>query len=227
MKPPRLVFIGSTGGGVLSRVAGRRFVQALTLEAVSDRDCGFLEVAASQGLPAVKLPAASGAAFSDLLCDRYAGQHDLVFLSFYTRLFSSRFVQQQAGRILNVHPSLLPAFPGMRGFEDTLASGSAFMGSTVHVVDAGIDTGPIVMQAALPLDRRLDVAVNRHRLFVAQVVSVLQLIRWLGDGRLVLGADGRWLLHGARHAAASYSPNLDPDFFDFIGEPDELSAPMR
>ncbi len=224
---PRLVFIGSTGGGVLSRVAGHAFVRRMTLEAVSDRACGFLDVAAHHGIPAVCLPAEDGASFSDLLAARYGDSDDIVFLSFYTRLFRGAFLAAQRGRILNFHPSLLPAFPGMHGFEDTLASGSLFMGCSVHEVDAGIDSGPCLLQAALPLDRRIPVAQNRHRLFLAQVYSALQLIRWLGEQRLRQGTDRHWSLTGARFAAGSFAPNLDPDFFDFIGEADALTAVDR
>lgn len=222
---PRLVFIGSTGGGVLSRVASHAFVRHMALEAVSDRPCGFLDVAAHNGIPAICLPAADGATFSDLLAARYGGRGDIVFLSFYTRLFRGAFLAAQRGRILNFHPSLLPAFPGMHGFEDTLASGSLFMGCSVHEVDAGIDTGPCLLQAALPLDRRLPVAQNRHRLFLAQVYSALQLIRWLGGQRLCQGPEGRWTLTGAAFGPGSFAPNLDADFFDFIGEADALANP--
>ncbi len=207
---------------MLSRVAEHDFVRRLTLEAVSDRTCGFLDVAALNDIPARCLPAGTGAAFSDLLLERYGERSDIMFLSFYTRLFSGKFLAAHRGRILNFHPSLLPAFPGMHGFEDTLSSASMFMGCTVHEVDVGVDSGPIVLQAALPLDRRLDPAVNRHRLFLAQVYSALQLIRWLGEQRLIRGADGRWSVVGGAFAGGGFAPNLDADFFEFINQPNQL-----
>jgi phosphoribosylglycinamide formyltransferase-1 len=219
---PGIVFVGSTGGGVLSRLLAHAFVREAALEAVSDRECGFLGVAARAGVPASCLPAPDGARFSDLLHARYAGRDDLVFLSFYTRLFRGEFVRAHAGRIFNCHPSLLPAFPGMHGFEDTLASSALFMGSTLHLVDEGVDTGTILVQAALPLDRARPVAENRHRLFLTQVYAALQFVRWLRDGRLRL-AGGRASVEGARFGADAFSPNLDHDFFDFIGERNELA----
>lgn len=219
----RLVFLGSTGGAVLSRLLGHRFVRDLTLEAVSDRDCGFLSVAAAAGVPAQCLPAETGAAFSDALHARYRGRGDLVFLSFYTRLLSGALLQTQAGRLFNCHPSLLPAFKGMHGFEDTLASSALFMGSTLHQIDAGMDTGACVLQAAMPLDRARPVVENRHRLFLSQVYAALQFVRWVADGRLSLSADGRACIAGAQFRPAIFSPNLDHDFFDRIGAPDELS----
>jgi phosphoribosylglycinamide formyltransferase 1 len=215
----RVVFIGSTGGAVLARLLRHRRVRAMVLEAVSDRACGFLQVAQAAGVSAVQLDAADGTAFSELLLQRYGQQLDgLAFLSFYTRLFRGRFVEATAGRVFNFHPSLLPAFAGMHGFEDTLASRARFMGATVHEVDAGTDTGAIVLQAALPLDRSRPVAENRHRLFLAQCTSALQLLRWLQDGRLHKGSDGHWTVQGARHAPGVFAPNLDADLFDGLDD---------
>lgn len=220
----RIVFLGSTGGGVLSRLLRHAFVREAALDAVSDRGCGFLDVAAAAGVATACLPSPDGQAFSDALHQRYAGRHDVVFLSFYTRLLRGALLDAHAGRIFNCHPSLLPSFKGMHGFEDTLASGATFMGSTLHQVDAGMDTGPIVLQAALPLDRSLPVAANRHRLFLSQVYGALQFIRWVRAGRLATGADGRPVVAGAAYRPSIFSPNLDHDFFDALGEPDDLAA---
>lgn len=223
MAAPRIVFLGSTGGGVLSRLVRHAFVQEAALEALSDRACGFLDVASRAGIAAHCLPASTGQAFSDLLHARFAGRSDVVFLSFYTRLLKGELLAAHGGRIFNCHPSLLPSFAGMHGFEDTLASSATFMGSTLHVVDEGMDTGPIVLQAALPLDRSLPVASNRHKLFLSQVYGALQFIRWVRSGRLHTGTDGRPQVAGATWKPAVFAPNLDHDFFDFIGEPDELA----
>lgn len=223
MTTPRIVFVGSTGGGVLSRLVRHAFVRDAALEALSDRDCGFLAVAATAGIAAHCLPADSGQAFSDRLHERFAGRRDVVFVSFYTRLFRGAFVAAHAGRIFNCHPSLLPAFAGLHGFDDTLASTATFMGSTLHQVDEGMDSGAIVLQAALPLDRSLPVAVNRHRLFLSQVYGTLQFVRWVREGRLVPGPGGRVQVAGAQWRPSVFAPNLDHDFFDFIGERDELA----
>jgi phosphoribosylglycinamide formyltransferase-1 len=222
MSASRLVFLGSTGGGVLSRLGAHDCVRRLTAEAVSDRDCGFLRVAASFGMPTARLDAADGSAFSDALAERFRGRDELIFISFYTRLLGGAFLAEHEGRIVNCHPSILPSFKGMHGFEDTLASSATFMGSTVHLVDAGIDSGRILMQAAIPLDRRLPLAENRHKVFLSQYYAVLQLVRWVDEGRLALVADGGLAISGARHASAVFSPNLDADFFAFAGVPDEL-----
>lgn len=221
MSACKLVFIGSAGGGVLSKLVQHAFVREMALEAVSDRDCGFLDVAGAAGMAAIKLDARDGGAFSAALHARYRDRDDLVFISFYTRLFAGDFLRKNRGRILNGHPSLLPAFKGLRGFEETLASGCRFMGSTVHVVDEGIDSGAAIIQAALPIDRSLPVAENRHKVFLSQVYATLQTLRWIKEGRLALMPDG-FRLAGATFLPATFSPNLDADFFDFIQEDDQL-----
>jgi phosphoribosylglycinamide formyltransferase-1 len=74
---------------------------------------------------------------------------ELVVLAGYMRLLTAPFLERFAGRILNVHPSLLPSFPGAHAVEDALAHGVKVTGATVHFVDDGIDTGPIVLQEAI------------------------------------------------------------------------------
>lgn len=218
----KLVFIGSTGGAVLSRLAGHAFVREMTLEVVADRPCGFVDVARSRGMTGTVIESADGLAFSDALDRRYADTRDIVFLSFYTRLFRGAFLAGNTGRIFNCHPSILPAFKGMHGFEDTLASSSTFMGCTLHSVDGEIDGGTTVIQAALPIDRQLPVAENRHKIFLAQYYSTMQFLRWLADGRLMLDANAGPRVAGACFAPSMFSPNLDPDLFALLGEPNML-----
>ncbi len=75
---------------------------------------------------------------------------DLVCLAGYMKILTSAFLKAFGGRILNVHPSLLPAFPGLHAQRKALEFGVRFSGATIHFVDAGVDTGPIVLQAAVP-----------------------------------------------------------------------------
>lgn len=218
----KVVFIGSTGGGVFSRLLQHEFVKTITYEAVSDRECGFLEVASRHGVSSVKLAANDGQKFSDYLFERYEKLTHLIFLSFYTKLFRGRFLDNRVGQIFNCHPSILPSFKGMSGFEDTLASSAMFMGCTLHQVDDGIDTGRIVIQAAIPLDRQLPVAENRHKIFLAQYYSTLQFLRWISERRISLDGHGRMCIERCAYAPSIFSPNLDADFFEFIGEANEL-----
>jgi len=86
---------------------------------------------------------------------------ELVVLAGYMQLLTTPFLERFPGRILNVHPSLLPAFPGARAVEDALAHGVKVTGATVHFVDEGIDTGPIVLQEAVEI-REGDTAETLH-----------------------------------------------------------------
>src|SRR2546428_1522263 len=80
-----------------------------------------------------------------------ARQIDLVCLAGYMRVLSSEFIDAYRGRILNIHPSLLPAFPGLDAQRQALEHGAKVSGCTVHFVDEGLDSGPIILQAAVPV----------------------------------------------------------------------------
>jgi phosphoribosylglycinamide formyltransferase-1 len=76
---------------------------------------------------------------------------ELVVLAGYMHILTRPFLERFEGRILNVHPSLLPAFPGAHAVEEALAAGVKWTGATVHLVDEGVDTGPIVLQEPVPV----------------------------------------------------------------------------
>ena len=104
---------------------------------------------------------------------------DLIVLSGYMRLLSAEFVEQYYPKIINIHPSLLPAFPGKDAHTDVLESGVRVSGCTVHVVDAGMDTGPILAQRRVPVfstDTRSQLAkrvqVEEHRLYPEIIDSI-------------------------------------------------------
>jgi phosphoribosylglycinamide formyltransferase 1 len=106
---------------------------------------------------------------------------DWVCLAGYMRFLSGKFVSQFAGRILNIHPSLLPAFPGLDAQHQALAHGVKVTGCTVHFVDENLDAGPILLQATVPvLDDDSDETLSRrilaeeHRLYSEAIAWVLQ-----------------------------------------------------
>jgi phosphoribosylglycinamide formyltransferase 1 len=88
---------------------------------------------------------------------------DLLVLAGFMELLTPGFVDRFRGRIINVHPSLLPAFPGLRAIERAVESGAERTGVTVHFVDEGVDTGPIVLQEALDLSYPADIAEIEER----------------------------------------------------------------
>lgn len=115
---------------------------------------------------------------------------DIVVLCGYMRILSPLFVQQWSGKIINIHPSLLPHFPGGHAHRDVLASGATISGCTVHFVDDGMDTGPIIAQSMVPVmpeddEQRLmeRVKVEEHRLYPL-------VLTWLAEGRIHVTRDG-------------------------------------
>jgi phosphoribosylglycinamide formyltransferase-1 len=171
------------------------------------------------------LPAQSGDQFSNLLSQKFFGR-DIVFILFYTKLLTEPFLSAHSRRIFNCHPSILPSCKGLDGFGDTLSSNSLFMGCTLHEVDSGVDTGMSVIQAAIPLNRRLDMSQNRQKIFLAQYYSTLQFIRWTTSDRI--NSANNWQLEEARYEPGVFSPNLDSDFFDYFKIKNELRQyPMQ
>jgi phosphoribosylglycinamide formyltransferase 1 len=118
----------------------------------------------------------------DLVLATWLEEHgvELVVLAGYMHLLTKPFLDRFPGRIVNVHPSLLPAFPGAHAIDDALAAGVDETGVTIHVVDEGLDTGPVLRQEAVPVDPR-ETLVERihsveHRL-LPEVVRELCLVR--------------------------------------------------
>jgi phosphoribosylglycinamide formyltransferase-1 len=108
----------------------------------------------------------------------------LVCLAGYRRLLSPAFVRAWAGRIMNIHPSLLPAFPGLSPHRQALAHGVKISGATVHFVDEGVDTGPIIAQACVPVQPgdteeslAARVLAEEHRIYP-------EVVRQFAEGRL-------------------------------------------
>jgi phosphoribosylglycinamide formyltransferase-1 len=117
---------------------------------------------------------------------------DLVVSAGFMRLAGAAFLEQFGGRYVNTHPALLPAFPGMHGARDALEHGVKVTGCTVFVVDAGIDTGPILAQAAVPVLDDDDEATLHERIKTAErillVDTVARMARngWTVSGRNVV-----------------------------------------
>jgi phosphoribosylglycinamide formyltransferase-1 len=118
---------------------------------------------------------------ADWLAERGA---ELVVLAGYMQLLTAPFLERFPGRILNVHPSLLPAFPGAHAIEDALAHGVKVTGATVHFVDEGIDTGPIVLQEAVEI-REGDTTETLHaRIQQVEHRLLPEAVRLFLDGKL-------------------------------------------
>lgn len=115
---------------------------------------------------------------------------DLLVLAGFMRILSAGFVQHYEGRLLNIHPSLLPAFPGLHTHRRAIEQGCKLAGATVHFVTAELDHGPIVAQAAVPVLPNDDEDSLAARVLVQEHVIYPQAVRWFVEDQLEL-ADGR------------------------------------
>lgn len=133
---------------------------------------------------------------------------ELVALAGFMRILSDRFVQRYQGRLMNIHPSLLPAFPGLGTHARALQEGVKIHGCTVHFVTPALDHGPIVIQAAIPVlpDDTEQTLANRvltleHRIYP-------QAVRWFMDGSIRLVDNRVEVMHSSINKSALYSPEL-------------------
>lgn len=113
---------------------------------------------------------------------------EVIVLAGFMRIVKRGMLTAFAGRIVNIHPSLLPAFPGVRSWEQALRYGTKLAGCTVHFVDEGTDTGPIIIQRAVPvLDD--DTPETLHaRIQVEEHIAYPEALRLIADGRLTIRA---------------------------------------
>lgn len=120
---------------------------------------------------------------------------DLVVLAGFMRILSDGFVRRYAGRLMNIHPSLLPAFPGLHTHRRALEEGVRIHGCTVHFVTPTLDHGPVIIQAAVPVLDRDDEASLAARVLRQEHRIYPQAVRWFAAGRLRLDG-GRVRLAG-------------------------------
>src|SRR5579872_570353 len=148
---------GSNFVAIADSIAAGLFSAEIAVVISNIHDAQGLEHARQRGIKAVAL-ASTGISRENL--DRMIveelkiNQVDLVCLAGYMRILSPFFIRAFSGRILNIHPSLLPAFPGLHAQRQALDHGVKVSGATVHFVDEGLDSGPIIAQAVVPVISR-------------------------------------------------------------------------
>ncbi|OLP55887.1 phosphoribosylglycinamide formyltransferase [Rhizobium rhizosphaerae] len=192
----RVVVMISGGGSnmlALVKAAGEPGFPAEIVGVISDkRDAGGLAKAAALGLPALALERRdydSKAAHEAAVLEALAGfSPDLICLAGYMRLLSGAFIQRYEGRILNIHPSLLPLYPGLHTHSRAIEAGDAEAGCTVHFVTEGMDEGPAIVQARVPIlpgdtpeTLAARVLTEEHRVYA-------QALRDVAEGRVRMTA---------------------------------------
>lgn len=131
---------------------------------------------------------------------------DTVALAGYMRLVTPAFLNAFPNRVLNIHPAVLPAFPGTHGARDAWAYGAKFGGCTVHVVDPVMDGGPIIIQATLPIRQEENDEELLSRIHIFEHRIYVQALQWLSEGRLHL--EGRRILLEPAERTLAPQPNL-------------------
>lgn len=139
--------------------------------------------------------------------DRYAP--DWIALAGFMRILTDGFVARYAGRLVNIHPSLLPAFPGLHTHRQALAAGVRVHGCTVHFVTPRLDYGPIIIQAAVPVLPGDDESSLAGRVLAQEHRIYPQALRWLANGRVRLDVEGRVGFPHAGVGAPLIAPGLD------------------
>ena len=133
--------------------------------------------------------------------DRHGAE--LVVLAGFMRILGDAFVRRYNGRLLNIHPSLLPLFPGLDTHARALAAGVKIHGCSVHFVTPALDSGPIVIQAAVPVFAHDDEQTLAARVLAQEHRIYPQAVRWFLEDRLELTAAGRVALRGEGEANSS------------------------
>lgn len=214
MSYKRFAVVSSTGGSVVRRTYqyDPDFRNALSL-IVTDRVCGASDFAKAQGIPYQIISLKDTIAFSDSLLDILKEQKIDFALLFFTRLLRGRILLEFQNRLINFHLSLLPACPGLHGFEDTIASGSLLAGTTVHFIDDGIDTGSIIQQTFVPIcPDGLDEKATRHHIFLQQCASLSQICLWGNQNRFSFIKGRRVVvIGGCYNSSTGFIPTIESE----------------
>jgi phosphoribosylglycinamide formyltransferase-1 len=176
---------GTNLQALLDSVHGREGVRIVAV--ASDKpDAPALGRARAAGVEAVSFPVAefSDRGARDLAMADWLGERgvELVVLAGYMQLLSAAFLARFPDRVINVHPALLPAFPGLGAVEQALAYGVKVFGVTVHFVDGGVDSGPVILQRAVELPDASDAAAVLERLHPIEHELLPEAVRLLAQG---------------------------------------------
>jgi phosphoribosylglycinamide formyltransferase 1 len=187
-----VVLISGAGSNMHALVQSCRAgdVPAEVVGVVADRACEGLELARAEGIDTAVLDPRGFPSREEWsarlreLVDSYAP--DLVVSAGFMRILSPVFVHAFSGRLINLHPSLLPAYPGAHAVRDALEDGASVTGTTVHFVDDEVDHGPPILQREVPIERGDDVATLHERIKAVEHGMLAEACRLVLEGRAVL-----------------------------------------
>lgn len=200
-----VILISGRGSNMQALLEARLPGQCVAV--ISNRpDALGLEYACAAGVPSLvvdhKLYPSREAFDLALMNQIDAYKPDLVVLAGFMRILTPAFVAHYSGRLFNIHPSLLPAFPGLDTHGAALQAGVRIHGATVHFVTPELDVGPIVIQAAVPVLAGDTAATLAARVLVQEHVIYPQAIRWFLEERVRLEGNRVWLADDLLPAAS-------------------------
>jgi phosphoribosylglycinamide formyltransferase 1 len=179
---------GSNMEAIVQRCADEGWPAAVVAVIANRPEAAGLRFASERGIATAVVDhkaAASREAFDAALAAAIdAHAPDLLLLAGFMRVLGEAFVKRYDGRMLNIHPSLLPAFPGLHTHRRALEAGCKLAGATVHFVTAQLDHGPIVMQSAVAVRADDDEDTLAARVLATEHVIYPQAVRWFVEGRL-------------------------------------------
>ncbi len=196
-KPFRIAVLASGGGTNLQSIIDQQqngiLPVAIALVISNNPGAGALERAQQAGINTLCINHRDYSAREDfdraLVEALQQAEVDLVVLAGFMRIITPIMLQAFPQRIINIHPALLPAFPGLNVQQQALDYGARFSGCTVHFVDAGVDTGPIIVQAVVPILPGDSAATLAERILEQEHRIYPQAIQWLAEDRVRI--DGR------------------------------------
>jgi phosphoribosylglycinamide formyltransferase 1 len=177
---------GREGIEIVAVAASRPEARALARAERAGVETGVFALADYEGR------AQRDAALADWLDERGP---DLLVLAGFMEVLTPEFIRRFAGRMINVHPALLPAFPGVRAIEQALAYGVKVGGVTIHFVDEGVDTGPVLLQEAFDLPYHRDIAEIEERVHQIEHRLLPRAVRLIAQGRVKVDPDNPRLVH--------------------------------
>ena len=212
MRKRVVVLISGRGSNMaaLAEAVGDPAYPAQIVAVISDKqDARGLNAAAALGIEAKAITLAdypTKAALDGALdAELTRLKADIVCLAGYMRLLSPQFTQKWAGKLINIHPSLLPLYPGLDTHNRALESGMRVHGCTVHFVTAEMDAGPIIAQAAVPILPDDSEETLSRRVLEAEHELYPLALRLVADGRATM-QDGKTVLRGVHAGGALLSP---------------------
>ena len=207
----RIVILISGRGSNMAAILDSNLPVEVSAVIANRSDAYGLDIARSRGIPACSIEHgdyASREDFDSALAEKIDSfSPDFVVLAGFMRILGNEFVKRYSGRLVNIHPSLLPSFPGTRTHRKALEEGVRIHGCTVHFVTEKLDHGAIIIQAAVPVHEDDDEESLAARVLEQEHRIYPQAVRWLIDGRIRL--EGNRVVLGGKSGGVLVSPEIE------------------